>query len=193
MARRVFTAICILCLGTASLFGVAAVIVDGKTDTFREIQEVGRHIHNVERWAGVAAVPSGEVHVADFDIMTPFQPDAGNDTFGAWGQALGSSDTPVIAGNTFFDPHQLFITAAERNTAIHRIQVAWGASGAAAFAAGDYTEVMFKPPGATFIATPLPMKSQRQLVGTKVWVRIWAAGQNTGTLDMFIGVHGYPN
>ncbi len=165
--------------------------LNGETAELREIQEVERHLHNRERWAGAAAVPSGEAHVADFDVMTPFQPDAGDDTFGAWGQALGSSDTPIVTGMTRFDPHKLFITAAERNTAIHRIQVAWGASGAAAFSAGDYTEVMFKPPGAAFISTPIGLKAKRQLSGTKVWVRIWAAGQNTGTLDMFLGIHEY--
>ena len=108
--------------------------IDGASKEFREIEIVDRHFHGRERWFGAAAAPSGEVHVADSDSMTPFQPDAGNDTFGAWGQALGSSDTPSLAGMTWFDPHQIFITAAERNTSIHRVQVAWGASGAAALA-----------------------------------------------------------
>jgi hypothetical protein len=196
MRRKILTAISILCLGGVALVGMGAVIVDGKTDTFREIQEVDRHIHSRERWFGAAATPAGEAHVADSvstGSTTAFQPDAGNDDFGAWGQALGSADTPAITGMTWFDPHQIFVTAAERNTAIYVIQVGWGASGAAALAAGAYTEVMFKPPGATFISTPTPLKSERQMSGAKVWVRIKAVGQNTGTLNMFLGIHEYPS
>ncbi len=188
---RIVVAVCIL---PAALCGLGAVIVDGKTDTFREIQIVQRHVHNVERWFGAAETPSGEAHVADSvstASTTAFIPDAGNDTFGAWTQTLGSSDTPVSAGMTFFDPHQLFITAAERNTASHVIQVGWGASGAAALSAGAYTEVMFKPPGAAFISVPLPMKTRQTLSGTKLWVRIKSIGQNTGTLNMFVGIHEY--
>lgn len=186
---RIVVAVCLI---PAALCGFGAVIIDGKTDTFREIQEVERHVHNRERWSGLAAAPSGIVNGGDFDVMAPYVPDAGNDDWGAWVLLLGTADTPVLTGMTKFDPHQLFITAAERNTAIHRIQVAWHATSATiALAAGDYTELMFKPEGATFTSTPIPLKSKRCNTGQTIWVRIWADGGNTGTLNMFLGVHEY--
>jgi hypothetical protein len=65
------------------------------------VADVERHLLNWERWMGLAAVPVGETHRADSitDNPDPFQADAGNDDWGAWLQILGSSDTPVIAGN----------------------------------------------------------------------------------------------
>lgn len=157
------------------------------------IHEAERHMHSFERWFGAAAVPDGEVHVADRIGTTKvaFQVDAGNDTWGSWLQVLGSSDTPVDTGMTSFDGHRWIITAVERANAIHFIQVAAGASGAAALTAGTYSELIVKPITVNARAFPGFIQSRRIAAGTKVWVRAWAVGQATGTLDFFFGIHEY--
>ncbi len=184
--------VAVACLLSAAVWGIGAVIVDGKTDTFREIQEVERHIHNRERWFGVAVSPSGITNGGDSDVMAPYVPDAGNDDWGAWVLLLGTADTPSIPGMTKFDPHRLFLTAMERNTSIHRVQIAWHATSATmALAAGDYTELMIKPSSASFLSIPVPMRTERQDAGATIWIRVWADGQNTGTVNMFLGIHEY--
>lgn len=194
MSRRTILGVALAPVGVlaaAASLGHVSSISNGKDDVFAEIEEVERHHHNRERWFGAAAVPSGEVHVADHDVMTPFVPDAGNDTWGSWLQLLGSSDTPHLTGMTQYDPHQIFISAVEQNSAIYRIQVGWGASGAAALSAEAFTEVLFLGPGAAFRSPPLPLLSKRQAAGTKIWTRIWADGANTATMNLFLGIHEY--
>lgn len=170
---------------------MSEMTINGESKEFREIQEVERHLHNRERWFGVAASPSGEVNVGDSDSMTPFQVISGNDQFGAWLQLLGSGDTPSITGMTLFDPHEMLITDVQRASTIHRLQFAWGASGASALAAGMYTEEMFKPQAAAFISVAIDMHAKRQLATTKVWARSWADSQVSGTVDLFLGIHEY--
>lgn len=156
-------------------------------------EELERHFHNWERWFGLAAVPNGEIHVADLitDNPSPFQADGGNDTWGAWVQVLGSSDTPAMAGNTQYDLHQMDIMTVERSNATHLIQAALGASGAAALAAGTYTDLVFRPQSVQGRAAPIPFLTRRQDTGTKAWVRVLVKGQNTGTMDFYIGCHEY--
>ena len=38
-----------------------------------KVHEIEKHLHNWERWLGLAAVPVGETHRFDIDSMTPFQ------------------------------------------------------------------------------------------------------------------------
>lgn len=155
-----------------------------------EVVETEKHLHNVERWAAVAASPSGETNVADFDTMTAFQMDAGNDTWGSWLQVLGSADTPVTTGMTKFDPHRMMILDVERDVTATRIQIAWGATGAAGLAAGDYTEILIAPLKSGRHA-PFDIMCKRIAVTTKVWCRCWVSGQNTGTVDFYLGLHEY--
>lgn len=151
------------------------------------------HHHSFERWFGVANVPNAEIHVADRigTTTTAFQVDAGNNTWGSWLQILGSSDTPADAGSVYFDGHRWIITAAEVGNAIYFVQVAAGASGAAALAAGTYSEFVVKPLTTNARSFPGSIQSERIPVGTKVWVRTWAVGENTATLNFFFGVHEY--
>lgn len=157
------------------------------------VHETERHLHSFERWFGAAAVPVGETHVADRigDTTTAFQVDGGNNTWGSWVQILGSNDTPAVLGGTSFDGHRWLVTAVERANAIHFIQVAAGASGAAGLAAGTYSEFVVKPITTQARSFPGTIQSRRIPAGTKVWVRIWAVGQNTGTVNFFFGIHEY--
>jgi hypothetical protein len=155
------------------------------------VEEIDRHVHSWEHWCEAAAVPVGETHICDvMSLGTPFVIDAGNDDWGAWVQMIGSSDTPILAGKVKFDMHRLFITAAER-TSLYIIQLAFGASGAAALAANTYSTIPFKPAGPTADETPLETHVRRVDVGTKVWARCKNPGQNTATLDFFHGSHEY--
>ena len=156
------------------------------------VHEVERHLHSYERWFETAAVANGEIHVADPAGTGGgvFQMDAGNVTWGAWLQILGSSDTPAITGSVKFDPDQILVTAAERNV-VYVVQIGFGASGAAALSAGTYTEKPFIPAGGVVDSGPMDVKSKRIAVGTKAWVRCICPGQNTATLDFMIGIHEY--
>jgi hypothetical protein len=154
------------------------------------VHEIERHVHSRERWMGLASSPVGETHRADLDSMTPFQVDAGNDTFGSWVQILGSEDTPIISGSVKLDIHRLLITEVETGKVITRIQIAYDSSAAAALAAGNFTEIMIIPEKATK-ENPFEIKFPRVLCGTKFWARCWASGQDTSTIDFFYGLHEY--
>ena len=159
----------------------------------RIVEELERHLHNYERWFGVAAAPDAELHVADSILTskTPFVVDAGNDTWGAWVQVLGSDDTPAIAGNTKFDLHRFDFVDFETNNSVHGVQVALGASGAAALSAGTYSEFIVKTGGGTTFVGPIDILDRRADVGTKAWIRNWCHGVNTSTLSFFLGLHEY--
>ena len=157
------------------------------------VSELDRHHHNYERWMAAAAVPAGETHVADpiGGNPVPFVIDAGNNDFGAWVQISGSDDTPIIAGQVKFDMHRLEIVAWQHNSQLHIVQIAFGASGAAAFAAGDWTEFPFQTGQGTAKVDPIDVLSLRQDAGTKCWARTFAPTQNGSTISFFTGLHEY--
>jgi len=35
------------------------------------VEEIEKHLHNRERWLGLAAAPNAEIHCADDGVMTP--------------------------------------------------------------------------------------------------------------------------
>ncbi len=159
----------------------------------KETEIIEGHIHSHERWFGLAAVVDGEVHVAD-SILTskvPFVVDAGNDDWGAWVQILGSDDTPTVAGNTIFDSHRLNFTTFETNNSVHGVQIAAGASGAAALSADNYNEFVVRTGAGTTFVVPIDLLDERHDVGTKLWIRNWCHGVNTSTLSFFLGLHEY--
>jgi len=156
------------------------------------VNEVERHLHSYERWFETASVPVGEDHVADpiGGGAGAFQIDAGNDDWGAWVQVLGANDTPAIAGSDYFDFHRLEVEATERN-ATYFIQIAFGASAVAGFSAGAYTEAVFTPSSNVIDSGPFVVQSRRIAAGTKSWARCQCPGQDTATMDFYIGVHEY--
>ena len=156
------------------------------------VHEIERHFHSYERWMELAAVPVGETHRADAAGTGAgvFQVDAGNDDWGSWLQILGSSDTPVISGSVKFDLHRIQITSAERN-APYVLQIAFGATGAAALTAGAYIESVFSPASNLVDSGPVDVQSRRITAGTKAWARCICPGQDTAKLDFTIGIHEY--
>jgi len=155
------------------------------------VNEIERHFHSYERWFGAANTPDGEIHVADRigTSVTAFQADAGNNTWGDWLQILGSSDTPDTSGSAYYDLHEIFITTAER-AATYFVQLAKGIDGDTALTNNTYSEFMFLPAAASRII-PIVIQSRRYISGTKAWIRCFCPGQNTGTMDFFIGLHEY--
>jgi len=177
------------------------MIIKNAVSTVDELQEqiehatyeTEHHLHNWESWFGAATAPSGEIHVADRigDTTNYFEVDGGNDTWGAWVQISGSSDTPARTGMTEFDSHKLKIVDAERGTSIHFIQIGIDASGADALSNGNFTEFVYEPQSGKLDETPINILVKRKAVGTKVWARVWVVGQNTGYVRFFNGIHEY--
>lgn len=198
----IFGALALLSLGAHFVDGKLIVNFDspvtlGLTGTEGSIaynvEEIEHHIHNNARWFGLHASPSGEVtRMQSTDTTsTPFQIDAGDDTWGSWLQIVGSGDTPAQAGMEKFDLHQIEFVDREHNTTTYKSQIACGESGAAALAAGAYTETLRFSGGAQDAGGPENILMPRYDAGTKCWMRIWAVGQNTSTMDFFIGIHEY--
>jgi hypothetical protein len=179
---------------TISGIGIAlAALVADIAIIKAEVVETEKHFHNHILWLAAAAAPNGELHVADRfspTASTTFQINAGNITWGAWVQILGSSDTPVIAGMTKFDPNGVYFTASQRNTP-YIVQFGHGASGAAALTANEITEVVYTAISAASDAVPIVFQSDRHDSGTKLWARCFCPGANLGTLNFYIGLHEY--
>lgn len=154
-----------------------------------EAVEIETHLHSNSDWLGLAAVPDAELHRADVNSLSPFVLDSGNNDFGTAICVLGSDDTPVRAGNTFFDFHKILVTATERANEPHIIRWAWGASEAAGLSAGDYSSEMFYPTAQVRTA-PIAIQSTRIPAGAKLWVNVKCAN-NTGTVSLFVGLHEY--
>lgn len=145
-------------------------------------------LHRNEHWVGAAAEPDGEVHVADLESVTPFVLDAGDATWGEWVLLLGSEDTPLFDGNGRYSPHRIFIIDTER-AGVHRFQFAFGEDADAALVPGDYSGLIYSPASPVVEEAGLPIRSDWQDSGTKLWARVWADGFDTGTVSLLIGLH----
>ena len=176
---------------------IDALVVDGllgvSNSLAYKVHEIERHFHSAGSWFGAAAAASGETHVADRvgAGIDPFQLDAGNADWGSWVQVLGSDDTPARTSMVKFDPHEVAVMEAER-VGTYFIQMGRGASGAAALAAGTYTEFVYcsdrigaRAAGITKVQTG------RATAGDKVWARCLCVGENTATIDLYVGIHEY--
>ena len=157
------------------------------------VHEIEKHLHSAGSWFEAAGTPSGETHVAD-RIGTvggggAFQLDAGNLTWGSWVQILGSTDTPARTSQLYFDPHEILIESTER-TATYYIQFTRGDSGAAGLAAGTYTELVVGADTNRFKGITR-VQTGRSPVGAKLWARTMCPGQNTATINFYIGIHEY--
>lgn len=104
-------------------------------------------------------------------------------------QVLGSDDTPAVVGKTHFDPHQVIVEDVEA-AATYFVQMGRGDSGAAALAAGTYTEFVYA--AANNKSTEIVLvQTGRAPAGSKLWARCKAPGQNTAWMDFYIGIHEY--
>ena len=155
--------------------------------------EIEKHFHNSEIWLGAQAVPVGETEIAD-DItdgtLSPFQIDAGNDAWGSWVQIKGSSDGPYNSG-VKFDLHKIQIVDSETSNVHYFIQIGCDASGADALTNGNYTTIAYLTPTNQAAEAAINFMIPRFAIATKCWARGLAVGENTCTLDFYIGWHEY--
>ena len=161
------------------------------------IGEVERHFHNWERWlCKAAAGTESATHLADrigvtADSYAPFVLTSGNpNTWGAWVQLLGSGDTPVIAGMAKFDVHRILVTTTNQ-TGIWFVQLAFGASGAAALTAETFSSIVYVSEGPGDRSSPIEVFTRRQAAGTLMWARAWSVSANPKTLALMFGLHEY--
>lgn len=178
--------------GSAKIDSIASDGLSGVTNSLSyRVGEVERHLHSPGSWFGGAAVAVGETHVADRIAggITAFQIDAGNLDWGSWVQILGSEDTPARTNMQYYDPHEILIESTER-IATYFIQFARGDSGAAGLAAGTYTELVIGSDSNRFKGIT-SVQTGRAPAGSKLWARCLCVGQNTGTLDFYMGIHEY--
>lgn len=155
------------------------------------VNEIEAHLHSSGSWFGAAVTPTS-THFADRigAGINAFQIDAGASDWGAWTQIFGSDDTPARTGQLYYDPHLMLITDAEHEVT-YFIQFGRGSSGAAALAAGTYTELCVGIDATKKFKAETPIQTGRAAAGSLLWARCLAVGQNTGTLDFYIGIHEY--
>lgn len=160
-----------------------------------KVVEVERHHHNREKWFGLAAVASGELHVADRmdGVILPFQLTSGASDFGSWVQVLGSDDTPVDADMTKFDGHRVLVTATD-DTNPFIIQIVSGESAdiAAKILAEEFTEFPFVAATNNIETGISDLITRRVDAGEKVWARCACVGVTGKLIDFYFGIHEYP-
>ena len=160
----------------------------------QEIYEVEHHLHNHEKWFGVAAVPAGETHIADRlgPGIVPFALLSGNDAYGNWLQVVGSSDTPVQADRTRFDLHRYLVTTTN-DTDPFVIQFIEGEAAdiAAKVALEDMTEAPYISATNNADSGISDVIGERIAVRVKCWARAICIGKDAKTINIYIGIHEY--
>lgn len=174
--------------------------VGNKTDTsigdslMGHLKEVENHLHNFEKWFGLAGTPAGETHRADRmdGVISPFALLSGSSDFGNWVQVLGSDDTPVQAGKVKFDFHRTIVIDTD-STAPFIIQIIAGESTgfAAKLAAEDFGEFPYVASSNNNDSGISELIDERYDSGEKVWFRAACVGQNAKTINLYIGIHEY--
>ncbi len=136
---------------------------------------------------GTSKADSLALSFYDFELTA-----AADSTFGTAVQLLGSTDTPIVAGHTFFDIHGVVITTVDSN-ALYKLRLAWGASSAIGVAAGDYTDIWVwsdttNPQNVS--NTELEVQIPTLSAGTLLWASIAnAAGGQTMSLKFTLLEH----
>ena len=167
----------------------------GTSGLFQEILEVEKHIHNCERWFGLAAAPSG-TNFGDQATLLPYVAISGAGVFGADGndeaKCIGTDDTPAQTGMTRYDFHRILVVDVE-NAAPWVLSVIHGSGTMAdAESAGQYTDVMIQfAAGPLDVGAPVNILMPRLVCGVdKVWIRAKTA-TNNDEIDLFVGIHEY--
>jgi len=89
-----------------------------------------------------------------------------------------------------YDPHLLFISAAERNVP-YILQFGHANSGVDALLLDEITEMVYASLTAASDKIPVQCHTDRHRVKTKLWARCFCPGQNTATIDFYLGLHEY--
>jgi hypothetical protein len=160
-------------------------------DTYAEIEVVERHLHGNTKAFGISADQSGNNWGLRTGLL-PYRVISGNGDFGSdagdEAKVLGTDDTPVETGMTFFDSGRLLVKASS-NSNVWILRFIYGTGTLAdAITAGQFTEEMATDlrKGGT-----VRFQSKRVAAGSKVWVD-GKNGSNNATLDFFMLLHEYP-
>lgn len=167
--------------------------IDSLNATLQEAREVENHFHCKGRWFGRHATQAGN-NWAKQDTLGVFVSTSGNNTWGVDAAdttfVFGSSDTPTVAGYTWFDMHKLFVTAATQ-TSVYKIRFVWSTTNFAdGLAAGDYTETLVIVASAASRISPVDIWMPKLAAGTKMWAQCWNAVDNA-TISYYVGIHEY--
>ncbi len=136
---------------------------------------------------GTSKADSLALSFYDFELTA-----AADSTYGTPVQLLGPADTPVVAGFALFDVHEVVITAVNSNE-LYKMRIAWGATSAAAVAAGDYTDLWVwsdttNPQNVS--NSGLEVQAPTLAAGTLLWVSIAnAAGAQTMSMKFTLLEH----
>lgn len=171
-----------------------------------ETLDIERHLHNVERWFGPAAIPSGENHIADplgevggtpAGVLTSFRVTSGpNKTWGTALQIWGATDNTLMptGKQAFVDAHRLKMTDAETNKHEWLIRLIVGETAAAGVLADTYGIIPLFVDNADKEKIPIDLITERVIAGSKVWVQLLHVSDNDAEyIDLQFGVHGYPS
>jgi len=152
--------------------------------------DVEKTMHHNMLWFEKKETPTATSFMAMIgtkpDADMTFQIDAGDNAWGSWLQIIGEDDWPVGAKHGVFD--RIGLTATEKAKP-YVLQIAWGATGAAGLAAGDYTTEPILPAAVTGEAQPVIFDSDNIPDGNKVWARCLCPGEATGTMNFYFGGH----
>lgn len=160
-----------------------------------ETEVIEKHLHNREKWFGLALVPDAELHVADRMAIAnnPFLLTAGADDFGAWVQILGSEDTPVTPEMILYEGRRFMVTDTDStNEFIIQIVAGESADIAARLAAEEFTETPYISATNSNDSGVGDILSTRIPVGQKAWAKCRCIGASGTILAFYFGIHEYP-
>ena len=163
------------------------------TDTLAETETIEHHIHNVERWFGIAAAQTSRNWMAE-GVDNPFVAASAANAWGPIIQVIGRGDTPVTPMATTFDMHRILVSDATVNTQ-YKIRFIFTNGGVQhAIEVDQYTEQMFMIDAANPQQSggfPVDVLMPRVPNGTMVYAQVWNA---TGGAEasFFIAFHPYP-
>jgi len=161
------------------------------------VAEIERHFHSNERWLGKLPVQTPTQWGKRLPCFTPYRAISGASTWGAdandEAQVLGTADTPVIAGNTRYDIHRIFVSDAS-DSGVYNIRLVYGTGTMAdAIIAEQFSTMMMRMDAATGQIAHGPVTAQMRCGtggATKVWVQV-ASASNNAWIDFFVGLHEY--
>lgn len=162
-----------------------------------EVKYIEHHLHRRNRSYGKSADQSGSDWALE-DSLTAFRAISGNAAYGSdandEAKIFGTSDTPLISGQTYFDIGGLLIVGVSNDDPFI-LRIVWDTTDmATGIAAGQYSTIMVKfdttnPQLSAGI--PLATNSPKIAVGNKVWIQTKNA-TNNATIDFFLTEsHGY--
>jgi hypothetical protein len=159
------------------------LLINGKDETFREVEEIEHHLHNSERWIGNGGVE---------DSLTGYTIISGNGAFGSETEILTNIQTPLTSGKLFFDLHK-FNPLSVSSATTYYLRIIYGTGTVAeAETAKQYTTICIisTGTGANIKGSAIEYMMKRLPTGTKIWAKCKNA-TNLATITGLFGLHEY--